>query len=115
MIRAWVAMTRMNHFNLHFFGAGHGCIEIVDFKPKEDAVSMDQILIADRAVIVPHIPTVQLQDEPPVRKKPLVLGATVPTLAAEQALVPATTCFDITHANQRLWTHKLSFPALPHA
>jgi hypothetical protein len=40
MVRARVPMPRENHFDLHFFGASHGRIEIVAFKPQEDAFSM---------------------------------------------------------------------------
>ena len=98
-------MPGTNHLNLHFLGAGHGRIEIVDLKPKEDAVSVCQIRVADFTVIVFHIPTVQLQDQVPVRNKALILGAAVRTLTAKQSLIPATACFDITDANQWLWAH----------
>ena len=102
-VAGWrIAMPGLNHLDLHFFGTGHSCIEIVDLKPKEHAVSMRQILVADWTVMVFHIPAVQLHDQLPVRKKTLVLGAAVPTLTAKQTLIPATARFDITHANQRL-------------
>jgi hypothetical protein len=110
MVRAavtrWrVAMPGTNHLNLHFLGAGHGRIEIINLKPNEDAVSVCQIRVADFTVIVFHIPTVQLQNQSRVRNKTLVLGAAVRTLTAKEPLIPATACFYITYANQWLWAH----------
>jgi|SoiMetStandDraft_2_1073263.scaffolds.fasta_scaffold1705322_1 hypothetical protein len=63
MVRAavarWrIAMPGMNYLDLHFFGAGHGRIEIVDLKPQQYAISMRQIFVADWTVIVSHIPSV---------------------------------------------------------
>ena len=99
-------MPPTNHFDLHFFGASHSRIEIVHFKPQKHAVSVRlEILIADWAVIVSHIPPVQLQDQSPIRNKPLVLGTAVRTLTTKETLIPAAACFDIKHANQRLWAH----------
>jgi hypothetical protein len=103
--RGRVAVPGTNHLNLHFLGADHGRIEIVDLKPKEDAVSVRQIRVADGTVFVFHIPAVQLQSQSPVRNKALVLGTTVRTLTAKETLIPAATRFDITHANQWLWAH----------
>ena len=52
-------MPGLNHLDLHFFGAGYGRIEIVKLKPQEHAVSVRlEILIADRTVIVSHVPVV---------------------------------------------------------
>jgi hypothetical protein len=110
MVRAavpgWrIAMPGMNHLDLHFFGTGHSCIEIVEFKPQQHAVSMRQILVTDCTVIVSHVPAVQLQDQSPIRNKALVLWPAVCALTAEHTLIPATACFDVTHANQWLWAH----------
>jgi hypothetical protein len=111
MVRAavarWrIAMPGLNHLDLHFFGTGHSCIEIVEFKPQEHAISMWQILVADWTVMVSHIPSVQLHDQSAVRHKTLVLGTAVRTLTVKQTLIPTTACFDIKHANQRLWAHR---------
>jgi len=62
MVRARISMRGMSHLDLHFPGASDSRIEIVDFKPEEHAISMRQILVADWAVIVSHVPAVQLQD-----------------------------------------------------
>ena len=47
----------------------------------------------------------QLEDQPAAPDQLLVVRATVVTQAAEKSLIPATTGFNITHANQRLGTH----------
>ena len=105
-------MPGLNHLDLHFFGAVNGRIEIVKLEPQEDAVSVRlEILIADRTVMVFHIPSVQLQDKSLIRNKTLVLLATVRTLTAQQTLIPATARFNVTHANQRLWMHRFLFPS----
>jgi hypothetical protein len=107
-VAGWrIAMPRLNDLDFHFFGAMNGRIEIIKLKPQKHAVSVRlEILIAYRTVMVFHIPLVQLQDESPIRNKPIVLRATVRALAAKQTLIPATARFDITHANQRLWAHR---------
>jgi hypothetical protein len=105
-VAGWrIAMPGLNHLDLHFFGTGHSCIEIVDLEPKEDAVSMCQILVADWTVIVSHIPAVQLHDQSLIRNQTVVLMSAVRTLTAKQPLIPATACFDVADANQWLWAH----------
>jgi hypothetical protein len=57
-------MPGKNHFDLHFLGAGHCRIEVVNLKPQKHSVSVGlQIWIADRTVMVPHVPPVQLKDQ----------------------------------------------------
>jgi hypothetical protein len=106
-VAGWrIAMPGMNYLDLHFFRTGHSCIEIVEFKPQQHAVSVRlEILIADWAVIVSYIPPVQLQDQSPIRNKPLVLGTAVCALTTKKTLIPTAACFDIMHANQWLWAH----------
>jgi hypothetical protein len=100
-------MPGLNHLDLHFFGAVNGRIKIVKLKPQEHAVSVRlEVLITNRAVMMSHIPSMQLKHQSPIRDKTLVLGTTVRALTAEQTLIPATACFDIVHANQRLWAHR---------
>ena len=107
-VAGWrIAMPGLNHLDLHFFGAGYGRIEIVKLKPQEHAVSVRlEILIADRTVIVSHVPVVQLKDQSIVQNKTLILGAAMRTSTTKQTLIPATARFDIVHTNQRLWAHR---------
>jgi hypothetical protein len=99
-------MPGKNHFDLHFLGAGHCRIEVVNLKPQEHPVSVGlEIRIADRAVMVPHVPSVQLKDQSIVQNKTLILGAAMCTSTTKQTLIPATARLDIVHANERLWAH----------
>jgi len=99
-------MPGMNHFDLHFFGAVNGRIEIIEFKPQQHTIAMRQILVTDWTVIVSDIPAMQLQDQSSIRSQTLVLGPSVRTSTTKQTLIPATARFDIVHANQRLWAHR---------
>ena len=100
-------MPGKNHFDLHFLGAGHCRIEVVNLKPQKHSVSVGlEIRIADRTVMVPHVPPVQLKDQSIVQNKTLILGAAMRTSTTKQTLIPATARFDIVHANQRLWAHR---------
>jgi hypothetical protein len=57
-------MPGKNHLDLHFLGASHGRIEVVNLKPQEHPVSVGlEFWIADRTVMVPHVPPVQLKDQ----------------------------------------------------
>ena len=99
-------MPGKNHFDLHFLGAGHCRIEVVNLKPQEHPVSVGlEIRIADRTVMVPHVPSVQLKDQSIVQNKTLILGAAMCTSTTKQTLIPATARLDIVHANERLWAH----------
>jgi len=99
-------MPGLNHLDMHFFGAGYGRVEIVEFKPQQHTIAMRQILFTDWTVIVSHIPAVQLQDQSIVQNKTLILGAAMRTSTTKQTLIPATARFDIVHTNQRLWAHR---------
>jgi hypothetical protein len=52
-----------------------------------------------------HIPSVQLKDQPAVRHEPLILGPAMGALAAEETLIPATARLDIGYADKWLWIH----------
>jgi hypothetical protein len=106
-VAGWrIAMPGLNHLDLHFFGARHGRVEIVEFKPQQHTIAMRQILVTDWTVIVSHIPAVQLKDQSILQNKTLVFGAAMRTSTTKQTLIPATARFDIVHANQRLWAHR---------
>jgi hypothetical protein len=64
---------------------------------------MREVWVADGTVVVLHIPTVQLKNQPAARNEPLILGAAVAALTAEETLIPATARLNVTHANERLW------------
>jgi hypothetical protein len=84
-IAGWrIAIAGLNHLDLHFFGAVDGRVELVNLEPQKHAVAVRlEILIADRTMMVFHIPSVQLQDQSPIRKNALVLGTAMTTLAVK--------------------------------
>ena len=100
-------MARPDNPRLQLLSTCNGRLEVVKLEPEEDAVSIGfKIGIPDRTVMVPHIPSVQLKDQPAMRDQPLILRATMSTLTAKQTPIPATACFDVMHTNEGLWTHK---------
>jgi hypothetical protein len=48
---------------------------------------------------------VQLEDQCATRNQSLIFRGAVRALATEEALVPSAASFDITHANEGLWSH----------
>jgi hypothetical protein len=71
----------------------NGRSEIVDLKPEEDTVSVRSGGWIAHVWMLVGVPVMELKDElPPGIDELLVLGASMPALAAEQALVPAATC-----------------------
>ncbi len=109
-------MARQNDLDLHILSAGNRRIEIINLKPQKDAVAVGLGLrVAYGAVVMLHVPAMELQDEPAVaRHKPLVFRAPVRAPAAKQPLIPATAGLNVMDTNQRLWTHTISDrPKLP--
>src|SRR5690349_14440197 len=100
-----VAMARQDDFRLKLPGADCGSVKILHFKPQQHAIAMSQVRVADPAMMMLHLPTVQLHEQLAVGHQLLVLASAMAAPAAQQFLVPTTAGFDISHANQRLWTH----------
>jgi hypothetical protein len=61
--------------------------------------------IADGAVMVFHVEVVELEDKPAVPDQLLILGAPMIAAAAQQALIPQATSFDVGYGDQGLRTH----------
>ncbi len=84
-----------------------GSVEVVKFKPQDHAVSVrPDGWIADATMVMFHVPSMQLKDQPAIRDQSLILRAAVRTLTAEETLIPATARFDVARAHERLWMHK---------
>ncbi len=99
-------MTRQDDLSLQVLSAGQSCVEVVEFKPQEHAISVGRdVWISDATVMMLHIPSVQLKNQPAVRDEPLILPAAMRTLAAQETLIPATARLNIAHTNQGLWNH----------
>jgi hypothetical protein len=100
-----IPMAREDDLRLQLRGPGDSRVEVANFKPQEHAVSRREVGIADRSVMMVHIPSVQLKNQLPARNEPLILRAAMATLTAKETLIPATARLNIAHANKRLWTH----------
>lgn len=96
------------HYDLRFqvLSACNGRVEVVEFKPQEHAISVwGEVWISDATMMMVHVPSVQLKNQPAVPFEPLIIRAAMRTLTAKETLIPATTRFNITHANEGLWIH----------
>ena len=91
---------------LELVNAGQGRVEVVDFEPEEDAVSMGEVGIADGAMMMFHIPAMELHDEFAVGNELLVMRAAMAALAVQEPLVPTAAGFDVTNTNERLRAHR---------
>ena len=81
-------------------------VEVVEFKPQKHAVSVwCDVGISESAMVMLHIPSVQLKNQPAVRNEPLILAPAMGALAPKETLIPATARLDIGHANKWLRVH----------
>jgi hypothetical protein len=86
--------------------ASDGCIKVLDLKPQEHAISVwFKIGISNGAMMMLHLPSVQLQNQSALRNQSFILGTAMCALATKQLLIPTAARFDITHANEWLWMH----------
>ena len=92
-------MAWQDGLSLQVRSARHGGVKVIDCKPQQHAISMRKVRIADSAVVMLHIPSVQLKDQPVTRDQSLVLPAAMRTLTAEEALIPTTARLNVAHAN----------------
>jgi hypothetical protein len=99
-------MAWHNDVSVQVLSASNRRVEVVEFKPQEHAVSVwSDVGISDARMMMLHIPSVQLKNQPAVRNKPLIVGPAMGALAAKETLIPATARLDIGHANKWLWIH----------
>lgn len=100
-------MARQDDLGFQFGGTGESCIEVVDFKPQEYAVSIGLVVrITDRPVVVFDLKAVQLEDQHAIGDEPLVFCPAVRALTTEEALVPPAARLDICHRDKGLGTHQ---------
>ena len=99
-------MLRQHDIRAHFRRPLHYRVEIIHFKPEQNAVAVGLAGgIADAAVMMLDFKAMQLKNQLIVCNQLLVMGAAVSTRAAEQALVPTAAGFHIGDGDQRLGTH----------
>ena len=100
-----------------------GGVEIVDFEPKQDAVSNACRGVAHGTVMVIDVPSVKLKDQS-IRAplagvklgvpQTLVLSAAVATHASQKDLIPPARCLNVAAVDQRLSAHSQSLTRAPH-
>jgi hypothetical protein len=96
-------MARLDDLSFYFPGTHNSDVEIVEFKPQENAISIrPKFGIPEWTVMVLHIPSVQLKNQCVTRDQSLILGTTMPALATKEVLIPATARLDVAHANEGL-------------
>ena len=99
-------MAWHDDLSLQVLGACYGRVKVVEFKPEEHAISVGRdVCISDTTMMMLHIPSVQLKNQPTSRDQSFILLAAMRTLTAEEALIPTTARLNIAHANKGLWTH----------
>ena len=96
------AMPRFDHIHLQLLTTSNRGIEVVEFKPEENAVSVwPKLGIPERTMMVFDLPFVQL-NQGSVRDQTFIVRPAVPALAAKEALIPPAARFDVMHANEGL-------------
>lgn len=99
-------MLRQQNLHAHLPGAPHHFVEVLDFKPEENAVAVGPVSpVADRPMVMGHAEAVQLKDELPAVHQLLVRRSAVIAAASEQPLIPPAAGFDIGDCDERLGTH----------
>jgi hypothetical protein len=97
------AMARFDHLSLHLFGTRNGGVEIVQFKPKENTISIrPKFGIPEWTVMVLDVPIVQLEDQISMGDQSLIIWPAVVALTAKETLIPTTARLDVMHANEGL-------------
>ena len=96
----WVALSLKDDTGFQVGDTHNGVVEVVNLEPQKHAVSVGFVVrIADRAVMMLDVESVQLKNQHTVRYQTLVLFAAVRALASEETLIPAAARFDIGHCD----------------
>ena len=99
-------MAGQHHLDAHFGGALHYRVEVIHLEPEQHTIPVWSVsAIADGAVMMFDLKTVQLQDEVAILHQVLILPAAVTSPAAQQALIPPTAGFDIRDTDEGLGAH----------
>jgi hypothetical protein len=104
----WVSVARQDDVDSHFVGTVCDGVEVVYLEPQQYTISVWLVFtIADGAVMVFDCEAVQLEDKLAVRDQALIFAASVITSAAEETLIPAAACFDVSYCDERLRIHRM--------
>ena len=97
------AMARFDDLSFHLFGTPNRGVEIVQFKPKKNTISIrPKFGIPEWAVMVLDVPIVQLENQLSVRDQSLIMRPAVAALTTKKTLIPTTARLDVMHANEGL-------------
>ncbi len=99
-------MARQKNFRTDGSCPGYGGVEVFDLEPQKNSIAATWVSrIADPAMVMLLLPSVQLKDQPPANFQSIVVRPALCTHAAQKLLVPAAAGFDIIDADERLRAH----------
>jgi hypothetical protein len=99
-------MPWQHHLDIHLGSALHDRIKIIHLEPEQHTIPIGPVgAIADGAMMMFDVETVQLQNKPATLRQLLILFAAVNSAATQQALIPLAAGFDIRDADERLRVH----------
>jgi hypothetical protein len=85
--------------------ARYSSIELGRLEPQENPISVGGGLRVSQIGMLMSVPMVKLENQLPIFDEPLVLGATMPAVSAEELLVPTARRFDVPNCDQWLRAH----------
>jgi hypothetical protein len=95
-----VPVLREDDLGVHIGRSLYGLVKIIDFKPQKDAIAIRPVVaVSNRSMVMVGLKAVELQHEVSSMNEPLVHGTAMLAAAAEQLLIPAAACFDVSHGN----------------
>jgi hypothetical protein len=104
--RRWIAVAGHHHLHSHRLSACHRGVEVVNLEPQQDTVSVGcGFRVTDGAMVVVHLPAMQLQDQPVTSDEPLIIGSPMRAPAAEELLIPSTARLHVPDTDERLCAH----------
>jgi len=99
-------MAWMYYLNPQCLGPCNCSVYVVNFEPQKQSISRRHVVwIADRSVMMFHVPPMQLQYQIPGDNEAFVVRPAVIAFTIEQLLIPPAAHFNISDANQGLWSH----------
>jgi len=99
-------MARQYDLDAHILYPGHGRIEVSDLEPQQDPIAIRLVIgVADLAMFMLDVESVQLEDERTVGHQPLLCAAAMRAFAAEEPLIPPAAGLDVADGNERLRAH----------
>jgi hypothetical protein len=105
MLRRRVDVRFLDHLRMQRTRSRDRRIEIVHFKPEQDAMTGRRRVGVDEIRVILLVPSMKLEDHSTVTKQPFIGIAMLvlwKRVSSEQALIPAAAGPYVAHGNQRL-------------